>query len=130
MYRLKRFEEVPVNVIRELDKKCFPSDVRVEIKPTHIAWVIFFERQPVAFALLAPDGFMSRAGVLDEHQGKGLHKRLIRARIKYARVHKYKCVWTYTHTGNAISSNNLIKMGFKTYDAGWKGPFICWVHYL
>jgi RimJ/RimL family protein N-acetyltransferase len=60
-----------------------------------------------------------RAWVYKEYRGLGIQKRMIKARIKYA---KKICttVITYTSTNNIISANNLLKNGFLLYNPMYK----------
>jgi GNAT superfamily N-acetyltransferase len=69
-------------------------------------------------------GYMTRSGVIREFQGKGYQKRMIRARIKWAKEQKLKFIITDTVIDNPASVNSLISMGFKQYvpQAPWKGP--------
>lgn len=59
--------------------------------------------------------FLSRAGVLEEARGKGLQRRLVRARVARARrLGCHSCI-TYTSPDNAPSMRTLIACGFKPY---------------
>ncbi len=51
--------------------------------------------------------------VKEEFRGKGLQRKLIRARLGYAKKEKYKCAITSIYTYNYISGNNIIAEGFK-----------------
>ena len=58
--------------------------------------------------------YLSRAGVMPEAWGKGLQRRLIRARVAYARKAGFR--WAITDTTcNPRSANNLIACGFRTW---------------
>lgn len=60
--------------------------------------------------------FLSRAGVLPEYRGQGIQKRLIRARVAWAkRSNQATHAITYTNYYNPASSNALIAAGFKLY---------------
>lgn len=59
--------------------------------------------------------YLTWTEVHPEHRGKGLHKRLIRARLKHARREGYKACITYTLPHVTNSSNNLIDCGFRLY---------------
>ncbi|MGJ7506779.1 GNAT family N-acetyltransferase [Variovorax sp. GT1P44] len=85
-------------------------------------WLAYDENnEPVAFAgmrasLSEDDGaYLSRCGVLPGHRGRGLQRRLLRARLSYARRLEAKVVITTTYC-NPRSGNNLIKAGFSLYD--------------
>lgn len=69
-------------------------------------------------------GYFSRAGILERHRGKGLHKRLIVERIKMARRLNGEGVITYVAPHNNASMNALISRGFRLYtpQRAWAGP--------
>lgn len=82
-------------------------------------WLAYSGRSPVAFASLAithcGSAYLSRVGVLPGARGCGLQKRLIRARVNYARRLGVRWVITDT-TANPASANSLIAEGFKVFD--------------
>ena len=93
-------------------------------------WFVAFERKAgaVGFAGMVPSArwtdcvYFCRAGVVPEHRGQGLQKRLIRARLNQAR--KLGMNWAVTETyENPASSNSLITCGFKLYEPSdpWAG---------
>jgi len=59
--------------------------------------------------------YLVRAGVLPEHRGQGLQKRLIEVRLRYAKKMGWSEAVTYTLCNNAPSANSLIAKGFKVY---------------
>lgn len=61
-------------------------------------------------------GYLIRAAVLPEWRGRGIHRDLLRARIRYARRIKLPLLISYTLHHNHPSSNNLAAAGFKLYD--------------
>lgn len=63
--------------------------------------------------------FLCRAGVLEAYRGKGLQKRMIRLRLRYAKAHRGKLAITYTTKENFASANSLISCGFRLYDPEW-----------
>lgn len=73
--------------------------------------------------------FLSRAGVFPWLSGRGLQRRMIRTRIKWAKKIGARYVVTYTTYDNHLSICNLIKCGFRFYVPEWKwaGPG---VHYF
>jgi GNAT superfamily N-acetyltransferase len=105
-------------LIKALDKECFPGDAPVEIE--HRVWFVAWDDGvPVAFAGCREynkEFFLSRAGVIDSHRGQGIQRKLINARNKLAKSLGYKFSSTYTLKDNTISSNNLIKCGYLTID--------------
>ena len=62
--------------------------------------------------------FFVAAGVLSTFRGHGLHKRLIRARIAWAKRVGSNRVVTYTVLDNVASANALIRAGFRR-TANW-----------
>ena len=68
------------------------------------------------------------AEVMPEYRGNGWHRRLIRARLCYARHHGLTSI-TYTAHDNWKSINNLVRAGFLSYipEYRWAGKdFIYW----
>jgi ribosomal protein S18 acetylase RimI-like enzyme len=95
--------------------------------PSHVVsnqvafWLVFLGNEPVGYCSVNPSIyhsdalFLSSAGVLPDHQGNGLHRRMIRTRVRYAKKHGYRRVITYTAVWNDYSYMNLQKYGFKIY---------------
>lgn len=119
--RIRRLELTPPNimVVHDLDRVCLPHDR--PFYPTEGAWWYAEVNGELAgYAGVVPSkqwadcGYMNRAGVLPEHRGKGLQKRLIRTRQAYARRVGWR--WLVTDTrDNPASSNSLIACGFRLY---------------
>jgi GNAT superfamily N-acetyltransferase len=63
------------------------------------------------------DGFvyLARAGVVASARGQGLQKRLIKARVSWAKRIGAKGCYTYT-IGNPASANSLISKGFRAWE--------------
>ena len=84
-------------------------------------WIAYDGGNPVGFAVLCPSvrwcdcGYLSRAGVIPSARGKGLQKKLIRARMRKARSVGYRWLVSDT-TDNPASSNSLIATGFKLFN--------------
>ncbi len=106
-----------------MQNEALPHDTPREIEGDHW-WIAYADGNPVGFASLAiwpsddadprPIVYLSRAGVLPHARGGGLQKRLIRARVNYAKKLPARGVVTYTRD-NPPSMNSLISEGFKTY---------------
>jgi GNAT superfamily N-acetyltransferase len=119
-YRIKR-EDLPLAVL-PLDEQAFPSDYRPTLENS-IWWVVWSGREPVGYAgLRVCDrrqnkglGFLSRAGVLREHRGHGLQRRLIRAREAEARALGLNELVTYVAMWNCASLNSLASCGYRFY---------------
>ena len=60
-------------------------------------------------------GYLIRAAVHPDHRGNGLQKRMIRARLSYARRAGWTRAVTYTLADNAPSANSLIACGFRVF---------------
>lgn len=121
----------PVYVLREVDgekqrdllthlqHECFPED-SLEDPGRGYWWVLTAGREPAGFCSIrdvkdTPGvGYLSRAGVLPTHRGRGLQRRLIRVRLRKARNVGWTRVITTTYD-NPASSNNLIACGFRLY---------------
>lgn len=105
-----------------LDEICFPADHRVAV-PGSIWWVAWDKTEPVAYAGLRlcalPEnrglGFLCRAGVVPQHRGHGLQKRMIRVRETAARQLGLKELVTYCVCTNVASMNSLVACGYKFY---------------
>lgn len=125
MYRTSR---VDVNdplvrrAIRETARECFEEGrLAMSFNVKGEWWVVWHGCDAVAFGGLRPSyqqercGYLSLSGVLPEHRGRGLQRRLINARLKYARQQGWHSVVTETIHDNHHSANNLIAAGFRQY---------------
>jgi RimJ/RimL family protein N-acetyltransferase len=108
--------------IMRLDKILFSEDQAVDPSGGWW-WLIRHNGKPVAFGGLRgcrhPSNkglaYMIRSGVLSKHRGKGLQKKLIKARIAMAKRQGYKEIVTYVLDWNLASANSLIACGFRLY---------------
>lgn len=106
-------------LILRLHKECFPSDVRPPIG-FGWWWLIYCDGEPAGFAGMIPSkrwlncGYFCRAGILPEHRGKKLQRRLIRVRMAMAKKVGMYAVLSDTRD-NPSSANNLIECGFRMY---------------
>ena len=64
--------------------------------------------------------FLNRAGVLPCANGQGLQKRMIRARIQWAKSIDADYAITYVLHHNHASIVNLLKAGFRFSEPAWK----------
>lgn len=88
-------------------------------------WIAYYNNNPVGYASMRyldkeNYGYFSRAAINAHHRRKGLHKRLIRARINLAKREGWTGVLTYTAIDNIASSNSLIRLGFRLYNPEYK----------
>ena len=127
MVKFRRLALTPENskLLRLLQKTCLPHDSPYLNKRAWY-WVGFWNGTPVCFCVLAPSVrwadcvYLARAGVVPEFQGKGLQKRMITIREKWAR--KQGFVWAVTDTSeNPASANSLISRGYRMYE-----PTVAW----
>lgn len=116
--------------LRALHKRTLPSD-RPPTWSDGWWWIAFDDAgEPVGFCGLQPSVrwldciYLCRAGVVPSARGKGLQRRLISVRLRFARAMGMR--WAVTDTfENPASSNNLIRCGFMLYEPsrpwGYKG---------
>lgn len=85
-------------------------------------WLLYDEENmPVGFCSchklsLEPEVvFLSRAGLLEAARGQGMQKKMINARVRWAKQSGARQVITYTTRDNAPSFYNLQNCGFKLY---------------
>lgn len=121
------------NTLNRLQKEILPSDKLCDVTEGHW-WIVYTDaNKPVGFAGLcqssqfADCAFFHRAGVMDEHTGHGLQKRLIKARINKAKAMGFN--WAVSDTSkNPPSANSLINCGFKMYRPSkpWGWEWTCY----
>lgn len=126
-----------VEVLRQLDKTCFPIDTPYSPTTEGTTWWLVYDEDkvPVAFAgvrYMPIDNYfyLCRAGVIPRARGKGLQRRLIRVRLAFAKKRGAAGVYTMTSVDNPASSNNLIRCGFElfipSYEWGGTGMIYWW----
>ncbi len=125
-------DEALVNALFTL---CMPLDIAPAwVRQT--MWACHAEDgTPVAYcsaSVLANDSdtaFLSSAGVLPCARGHKLQQRMIKARVRWARMMGCTYAITYTVYDNWASITNLLKQGFQFYDPHyrWAGKN---VHYF
>lgn len=108
-----------VDQLTKLHQSCFPMDDMPDFKKGYW-WIAYDKGEPIGFCGLThvsswdSAGYLNRGGVLRSHRGRGLQRRMINVRVQKAR----KVGWSFlisATSNNNISSNNLIKCGFKLY---------------
>lgn len=118
-------------ILDELDSIIFPNDVGCQKRhPNRVWWLVYAKRNPIGFAgmeIVNGEAFLCRVGILKDFRGKGIQKRLIRCREKYAKKNRVNDIITYVHIGNISSCNNLISCGYKMYNPcnHWAGTQRC-----
>jgi GNAT superfamily N-acetyltransferase len=119
MYSIRKANtDTDLEIVKELDAICFDGS-RIKTDGAEW-WIAYYYREPVGYAGIRPSssfydaGYLCRAGVLPDHRGNGLQKKLIRTRIKYAKRQGWTVLRTDTRD-NPESSNSLISCGFKLF---------------
>lgn len=105
-----------------MDADCFPH--RMPWLPAagdSVFVVTDLDHNAVAYACLsrfrgeAGVGYLSRAGVMPTHRGRGLQGWLIVARERKAIERGYRALVSNTNPENIHSANNLWEAGFRLY---------------
>jgi len=115
--RIKKTDKV--DQIRELHARIFPQDDK-DILDTDELWQIADDNNELvgfcsARVLDKEIIYFNWAGLLEKAWGQGLHKRMIKARVRWAKKNGFKYAITYTIIENIQSSKNLLKTGFELY---------------
>lgn len=107
-------------LVLSLDRRTFPNDRRVELDGTYL-WLAYTDKGvPVGYAGLQffpadSHAKLVRAGVLPAHRHRGLHGRMVTARLRHARRLGSRYIVTYTTALNSRSINALTGRGFRAY---------------
>jgi GNAT superfamily N-acetyltransferase len=79
----------------------------------------FCSVRPLRSTSYEPDwektAFLSRAGLLPHARGKGLQRRMLQIRQRWARDEGFTRITTYVALDNVPSARNLVKSGFTIY---------------
>lgn len=132
MIRIRRVE--PETVRDMCDLLLRAEDNESTWKPDAEYWGAFDGPELVGYAGVIPSSsfsdvvFLCNAGVLPRARGKHLQRRLIRARLHWAKREEYIYARTYTVTFNPASARSLIACGFKPYwpRYPWAGDSVCY----
>ena len=111
-----------INLLVWLQKTCLPADSVYKITDKGYWYVAYTSsNEAVGFAGVVPSArwsdtvYLCRSGVVLAHRGRGLQKRLIKARIRKAKTLGMN--WVITDTNhNPASANSLIATGFKMFE--------------
>lgn len=119
-YQLRKSEDK--KKVAAMHTLCMPWD---EIDTRGQCWLMYDEyEEPVGFCSARQVNgntvFLSRAGVQRRARGNGLQRRMINARVQWARSLGVDCVITYTVYDNHSSISNLLKSGFRFYNPSWR----------
>ena len=115
MLKIKQVKnQMDMDRVIALDKKIFNLE---GLDTFHSVWWLVLEgNTAVGFAgLVFKKGHvvMSRSGIFKRLQGKGVQRKLIKIRERYARIYGYTKVKSEVADWNAQSIANLIKCGYK-----------------
>lgn len=112
---------------REINDTEFKGCEAVQWENSYI-WAAMKDKTVVGFATMRylrdeKVGFLSRALVLPEHRRKGIHTRLLKARVRMAKKKGWQGLLTYVSVTNPASANSLFQNGFKMYipEFRWAG---------
>ena len=119
-----------LDLVAAMDWFLFPAD---DHYPVQIAqwWLAYRDGYLAGYCgarMIGDDAYLCRAGVLNGHRGHGIQRKLIAARVRWARRHGAARVISDTAPWNVSSSNNLIRCGFTTYapQEEWREVAIYW----
>jgi GNAT superfamily N-acetyltransferase len=123
-----------LDIIRALGSIIFHGDY-LEYHSEVVWWLLWVDGDPAGFCGIRPtktwpgSWYMPAAGLLPHARGRGLQRRMIRARVQYAKRHGGVDVVTYT-LSNPPSVKNLVRCGFLPYvpSSHWAGSWaIYWI---
>jgi GNAT superfamily N-acetyltransferase len=116
------------DILADIHKTCFKDTAKQVDYEQGYWWLAYNDKEPVAFAGITPStlgfntGYLKRVGVLPEHRGQGLQKRLIRVREARAKKQGWSRIVTDC-TDNPASANSLYKAGYKMFTPTWPWAF-------
>jgi GNAT superfamily N-acetyltransferase len=117
-------ETLDYNKIFDLNDHIFPGEELVLHEERSHCFLCHFQGRVVGFGCLdiyhENFVFLSRAGVIPEFRGLGIHNRLIDRRIQWAIDNEIGTVITYVQKWNINSANNLFTRGFKLYEPEYR----------
>jgi GNAT superfamily N-acetyltransferase len=123
MFRIKRvtvMSQTTEQAIRFLQKECLPLDTVLSPK-NGWWWMAYCDGRLAGFAAMLQSSktpqaaYLARAGTLEAFRGRGLQKKLIRERLKFAKDLGLTQAITDT-TDNVASANALIATGFRMFE--------------
>lgn len=116
---MKLFQTEQYQRIAAMDATLFRDDHPIEDWADNVWWIGIEGGKDVAYCgikrLDEDIAYLSRAGVLASHQGKGLQKKMIRKRLDWAKAAGCRWVITDTVHDNPASVNSLISLGFRQF---------------
>jgi GNAT superfamily N-acetyltransferase len=85
-------------------------------------WLCWQDNTPVGYCGLQIKyglAFHERSGLLPLARGKGLQRRFLSVRERFAKKEGCSVVATYVSRFNSPSINNLFRAGYKSYEPQW-----------
>lgn len=125
-YRSRRADlasEEDVEALRDLHELCFGTTAP-QVTYDKGAWWLVYKvggKDPMGFGGIVPStlgpgyAYLKRSGILPDHRGHGLQRRLIAIRERWARKEGFHTVVTDT-CDNTPSANNLIRSGYFLFE--------------
>jgi GNAT superfamily N-acetyltransferase len=117
----KVINETLYEKLQALDDICFPG-AEGEFQKNRDWWVCCIDGEIIAYCgcIYSYDlCIFNRAWVHKSFRGRGLQRKMIKARLKAA-IGRCNLAVTYTMSNNLVSANNLIKSKFLLYTPSWK----------
>ena len=112
-------------LIEELHREIFPKDDMPSWNG-NVFWVATCENHYAGYCSARRIDpwtvFFSMAGVLPGYRGRGIHRRMVDVRLRWARSWRCEYAITYALPGNWSSVASLIRQGFEVYE-----PKYAWV---
>lgn len=103
--------------LNKLHKRAFPGEY-VRDFTGDVCWFIYFNGKLAGFCSIKDLGddsiFLSRSGVFLSR--KGLHRKSIAHRLRWARRNGFSWAVTYVSIDNFKSMANLVRSGFEIYE--------------
>jgi ribosomal protein S18 acetylase RimI-like enzyme len=131
MYRIREVDpsdDEVLDMLVELHHRTFFGSAPLPDFGVGHWWVVWLGEEQAAFAGLMPStlmpnsGYFCRVGVIPEHHGRGLQRRLMRAAESRAKWNGWNGVISDT-TDNIVSANNFIRAGYRLFQPsrpwGW-----------
>lgn len=119
--------EEAMSAVRAIDTKLFAGCSNEFDTATHW-WGVFCKNKLVGYAALRwfekeKYVYLCRSGVVVEHRGHKLQRRLIEVRVRKGRKLGCRQAISYTMYDNLASINSLIAKGFRAYhpEYAWAG---------
>lgn len=131
--RVRLAKKAELETVLTLQLQILPSDEPWPVESA-VWWLAFDDiGKVIGFAGLSQSArwsdamYLCRSGVIESARGKGVQRRLIQVRERWARRNGRRWLITDTHS-NPASANSLIKRGFAMYipRRPWAGDTACY----